>query len=168
MKSHHLTIGPFLLLIQDAAWIPDSVKLRTLEWKTRFDVLHYVVRWAPPLRLDWISSYTPKDTALVDNLEELLPRFLNMPDDGHVVKTARALVLARHVSQDHLDRPWIRIKDDKTWLNVQYLLLDSTWEHPDYPWVRTAGWDEAWKDSGLPETILTEHHKAETLFQASV
>ncbi|KAL6789207.1 hypothetical protein J3E68DRAFT_444045 [Trichoderma sp. SZMC 28012] len=165
---HHLTIGPFLLLIQDAAWIPDSVKLRTLEWKTRFDILHYVVRWAPPLQLDSISSYKPKDTTLVDNLEELLPRFFNMPDDGHVVKTARALVLAQSVSQDYLDRPWIRIKDDKTWLNAQYLLLDSTWEHPDYPWVRTAGWDEAWKDSGLPETILTEHHKAETLFQASV
>ncbi|KAM0449882.1 hypothetical protein ACHAO4_007184 [Trichoderma viride] len=44
---HHLTIGPFLLLIQDATWIPDSVKLQTLEWKTRFDILHYVVRWGP-------------------------------------------------------------------------------------------------------------------------
>ncbi|KAL7955685.1 hypothetical protein V8C34DRAFT_326934 [Trichoderma compactum] len=161
-------IGPFLLLIQDAAWIPDSVKLRTLEWKARFEILHYVVRWAPPLQPDNIGSYTPKDTTLVENLAELIPRFFNMPDDDHVIKTARALILPRHVSQDYLDRPWRRIKDDKTWLNAQYLLLDSTWEHPDYPWVRTAGWDEAWKDSGLPETILTEHHKADTLFQASV
>ncbi|UKZ69485.1 uncharacterized protein TrAtP1_010491 [Trichoderma atroviride] len=164
---HHLTIGPFLLLIQDAAWIPTSVKLQTLEWKTRFDILHYVVRWAPPLQLGGISSYTPKDTVLVNTWEELLPRFINMPDDGHVVKTARALGLAQRLSQDYLDRPWIRIRDDKTWLNTQYLLLDSTWEHPEFPWVRTAGWDEAWEDSGLPETILVEHHRAKTLFQVS-
>ncbi|PON26592.1 HypA protein [Trichoderma gamsii] len=164
---HHLTIGPFLLLIQDVTWIPDSVKLQTLEWKTRFDILHYVVRWAPPLQLGSISSYMPKDSALVKNWEELLPGFINMPDDGHVVKTARALGLAQRLSQEYLDRPWIRIRDDKTWLNTQYLLLDSTWEHPEFPWVRTAGWDEAWKDSGLPETILVEHHRAKALSQVS-
>lgn len=94
-------------------------------------------------------------------------RFINMPDDGHVVKTARALGLAQRLSQEYLDRPWIRIRDDKTWLNTQYLLLDSTWEHPEFPWVRTAGWDEAWKDSGLPETILVEHHRAKALSQVS-
>ncbi|KAK1239862.1 hypothetical protein MKX08_007304 [Trichoderma sp. CBMAI-0020] len=61
--------------------------------------------------------------------EELLPRFISMPN-GHVVKTARALGLAQPLSQGYLDRPWIRIKDDKTWLNTQYLLLDRTCENP--------------------------------------
>jgi hypothetical protein len=122
-----------LLSIQDAAWISHSVKLRTLEWKARFDILHYIVRWAPPLQLDSIRSYTPKNTTLVNNWEELLPRFINMPDDGHVVKAARALALAQRLSQDYLDRPWIRVKDNMTWLKAQYLLLDSIWEHPNLP-----------------------------------
>ncbi|KAL7898836.1 hypothetical protein HDV63DRAFT_407861 [Trichoderma sp. SZMC 28014] len=100
----HLTIGPLLLLIQDAARISDSVKLRPLEWKTRFDILHYVVRWAPPLQLGGVSNYTSKDTAIVNSREELPPRFINMPD-GHVINTARALGLAQHLSQHFLDRP---------------------------------------------------------------
>ncbi|RDW77841.1 hypothetical protein BP6252_05894 [Coleophoma cylindrospora] len=143
---HHLTAAPILLLINQASWIPAAVKLRVLEWKNRYDILHYVVRWCPPLRITSVASYVPKDIDLVDSTEKLLVRFHGMPDDGHVIKLARALVIAQHVSRKYGNRPWIRIEDDATWLRALYLLLDSTEKNPSFPWVRSAGWDGAWKE----------------------
>jgi hypothetical protein len=142
-------------MLGSAEWIPKEVKHRILEWKGRLDILHYVVRWCPPLQVDNISSYTPHDTTLVSTTEELLPRFHMTPDDGHVIKVARALILAQRVSQKFHDRPWIRIRDDATWLRAMYILLDSTTlVHSGFPWVRTAGWDEAWEESGYPKDVV--------------
>ncbi|KAF4951993.1 hypothetical protein FGADI_7109 [Fusarium gaditjirri] len=152
---HHLTLAPLLLLLGPATWIPEKVKHRILEWKGRFDILQYVARWCPPLQIESVANYTPHDSPLVGSAEELLPRFHDKPDDGHAIKVARALVLAQHNSQQYRNRPWIRIKDDATWLKAMYVLLDSTiLVHSGFPWVRSAGWDEAWEDSGYPNGIL--------------
>lgn len=154
--SHHLTLAPILLLLGPATWIPETVKHRILEWKSRFDILQYVARWCPPLQIENVANYTPHDDSLVGSTEELLPRFNSKPDDGHVVKVARALVIAQRNSQKYRDRPWIRIKDDVTWLKAMYILLDSTiLVHSGFPWVRSAGWNEAWEDSGYPKGFQT-------------
>lgn len=153
-NSHHLTLTPLMLLLQEASWVPEKVKLRMLEWKGRLDVLSYVARWTPPLRVESVINYVPKDVTLVGSTEELLPKFHHLADDGHVIKTARALILAQRSSKKYIDRPWIRIKDDATWLRAMYLLLDSTKYHEGFPWVRSAGWDEAWKESGYPAIIF--------------
>ncbi|KAK2023934.1 hypothetical protein LX32DRAFT_627118 [Colletotrichum zoysiae] len=152
---HHLTLAPILLLLGPATWIPEKVKHRILEWKGRFDILQYVARWCPPLQIESVADYKPHDTFLGSSTEELLPRFHGKPDDGHVVKVARALVIAQRNSQKYRHRPWIRIKDDATWLKALYVLLDSTiMVHSGFPWVRSAGWDEAWEDSGYPKSVL--------------
>ncbi|KEY73959.1 hypothetical protein S7711_09455 [Stachybotrys chartarum IBT 7711] len=153
---HHLTLAPILVLLGQATWIPQKVKYRILEWKGRFDILQYVARWCPPLQIESVAKYKPYDASLADSKKELLPRFHGKPDDGHAIKVARALVIAQRISRKYRDRPWIRIKDYATWLKAMYVLLDSTiLVHSGFPWVRSAGWDEAWEESGYPKGVPT-------------
>lgn len=112
------------------------------------DVVQYVARGSPPLRLDFIRSYTPRDKTLVSKPRDLLSRFYPIPDDGHTIKLVRALILAQEVSEKYADRPWIRLRSEDEWLRVHYMLLDST-EKTHTQWVRSAGFEEAW--NGIPK-----------------
>lgn len=124
------------------------MKVRLLEWKIRMDVVQYIARGCPPLDLDPVRNYTPKDETLVSKPEELLPRFQRNMDDGHVIKLVRAMLLAQEISREYSGRPWICFGDDAAWLKAHYLLLDGV-EGSDTEWVRSAGFDDAWKD--IPE-----------------
>ena len=112
----------------------------------RMDIVQYVARGVPPLRADLMSAFKPREETLVSKPEELLPRFHAIRDDGHTVKVARAMLLAQRLSQKYADRPWIRIKDDDMWLKIHYCLLEGTESTGEEGrWVRTAGFEEAWK-----------------------
>ncbi|KAL7797506.1 hypothetical protein V8C37DRAFT_369699 [Trichoderma ceciliae] len=146
---HHLNATPFFVTIFSFPWLPPSQKVRLLEWKIRLDLVQYIARGCPPLRLDAIKSFTPKqdpgDSAAKP--EHLLPRFHEIVDDGHTIKVVRALFIAQELSRKFAGKPWIRIADDETWLKIHHVLLEST-EGPQEPalWVRSAGFDDAWEN----------------------
>lgn len=150
-------------------WIPQVNKVRLLEWQLRGLVIEYLSRGSPPLRLDSIRSYIPKDIqlgkaeTLVTSPEILLPRFHASRDDGHVVKVARTFLLAQKLSKPYLDklqRPaWLRLADDELWLKAHYILLDATegveglgLEGNMIRWVYGIGFEESWRGSRMAGT----------------
>jgi hypothetical protein len=143
--SHHLNSSPFFVALFSFPWLPASQKARILEWKIRLDIVEYIARGCPPLRLDAIKSFVPEETSAAKPAD-LLPRFHEIIDDGHTIKVVRALLIAQELSRKYAGRPWIRIADDDTWLKAHQILLQST-EGPQEPalWVRSAGFDEAWE-----------------------
>lgn len=95
--------------------------------------------------MGFLTNYQPKDTSLVSDPRDLLPRFHALPDDGHAVKVARALLIAHDQTKKYPGRDWARFRTDDEWLKAHYVLLDSTEGAAD-KWVRSAGFDEAWKN----------------------
>ncbi|KFA48125.1 hypothetical protein S40293_09287 [Stachybotrys chartarum IBT 40293] len=146
---HHLNVTPIFLSINSASWIPLAAKVRLLEWKMRLDVLQYVARGCPPPRPDLVRAYEPRDgTPPAAEPEDLLPRFHALPDDdGHAVKVARALLVAQRLSRDYAGRPWLRVTGDM-WVRMHHILWDSV-DGQGSRWVRSAGFEEAWKDVPL-------------------
>ncbi|UKZ70101.1 uncharacterized protein TrAtP1_011101 [Trichoderma atroviride] len=146
---HHLNSTPFFVTLLSFPWLRPSQKARILEWKIRLDLIQYIARGCPPLRLDAIKSFSPKRQASSSATKpaDLVPRFHEIIDDGHTIKVVRALLLAQELSQKYAGRPWIRIADDETWFKVHQILLQGT-EGPQEPalWVRSAGFEEAWKN----------------------
>ncbi|PTB35431.1 uncharacterized protein TrAFT101_008980 [Trichoderma asperellum] len=143
---HHLNSIPFFVTLLSFPWLRDYQKVRILEWKIRLDLIQYIARGCPPLRLDAIKSFVPKqDSSFATKPADLLPRFHEIIDDGHTIKVVRALLIAQELSRKYAGRPWIRIADDETWLKVHQILLQGT-EGPQEPalWVRSAGFEEAW------------------------
>ncbi|KAJ6785778.1 hypothetical protein PWT90_03036 [Aphanocladium album] len=159
--AHHNNLSPAFVWLKSQDWIPKAAKMRLLEWKMRTGILTFLSRGSPRFDLDALRRYVPNDirTGKADKMvatpEELLPRLHAIPDDGHVIKVARAFLLAQQVSKKYLEqspRPsWIRFADDETWLKAHYALLDSV-EGPDVDsgkeprWVRSAGFDSAWEN----------------------
>ncbi|KAK1990808.1 HypA protein [Colletotrichum falcatum] len=146
---HHTNAAPIFLSLNSKPWISTENKVRLLEHKIRMDLVQYAARGCPPLRLDGVRSYRPRDAdrgrELVSEPSDLLPRFHAVPDDGHTIKVARALGICRELSSRYADRPWVQIRGDDEWLRLSYMLLDGT-EHSETRWVRSAGFEEAWKD----------------------
>ncbi|KAM4056057.1 oxidoreductase AflY [Hirsutella rhossiliensis] len=148
---HHLTSAPFFLTLNKLDWVPTASKARLLEWKLRMDVLQYLARGCPPLRREALQTPGP-DSHDKAGGSHLVPRFHRVVDDGHTIKVVRALLLAQRESQAWPGRPWIRIADDDAWRRVMHLLLASVEGKPAQLWVRSAGFDEAWKD--IPKASL--------------
>lgn len=128
------------------SWVPASIKTKFLEYKIRMDLVEYIARGCVPLKPELLRDYTPKDAPkLVDQSEDLFPRFHRIPDDGHAVKLARALVLIQRASEPYQDREWIRMKKQDDWLKAAYVLLDGN-ENAETRWVRAAGFHQAWDE----------------------
>lgn len=58
---HHVNASPLWLTLNAQPWISTETKVRVLEWKIRMDLMEYAARGCPPLSLDSITSYKPKD-----------------------------------------------------------------------------------------------------------
>ncbi|KDN63118.1 putative HypA protein [Colletotrichum sublineola] len=146
---HHTNAAPIFLSLNAKPWISKENKVRLLEHKIRMDLVEYAARGSPQLRLDEVRSYRPRDQdqgrELVSKTSDLLPRFHAISDDGHTIKVTRALGICQQLSSRYGDRPWIKISGDDEWLRLSYMLLDGT-EHSETKWVRSAGFEEAWKD----------------------
>ncbi|KAL2760511.1 hypothetical protein ACRALDRAFT_2039136 [Sodiomyces alcalophilus JCM 7366] len=150
---HHINSAPFYITVNNQPWIPAETKARLLEWKIRLDLVEYAARASPPIRFDDVKTYRPKDVdegkQLVSHPNDLFPRYHVIQEDGHVIKLARSLEICKEmIDAKFKDKHWVKIKGDDVWLKLQYMLLDGT----EYPqdnssrWVRSAGFDEAWKD----------------------
>ncbi|KEZ39645.1 hypothetical protein SAPIO_CDS9579 [Scedosporium apiospermum] len=143
---HHVNLDPIFLTINTQSWIPTSAKVRILEWKIRTDILRWLGIGSPPLDFDKAMEYTPKDKTPASKLEDLLPKFYHIADDGHSIKLARATVLCHNILQKYQDKPWVRIRGQDTWLKLMHLLVDVTVDPKGVRWVRDAGFDSAWDD----------------------
>ncbi|XXH00452.1 ubiquitin-specific protease ubp15 [Hypoxylon texense] len=128
-------------LIQD--WIPIESKVRLLEWKIRMDLVQYAARACPPLLIENIASYVPKDKNL-GPANEQLPRLFVLEDDGHAIKLFRAVGLGQKVCEKYEGKDWALIKGD-LWTKISHLVVDSV-ESGGPRWVRGAGDPSAWKD----------------------
>lgn len=155
--SHHVTVTPFFVWLKSQSWISNASKAHLLHRKLCLDAVDYICRGSPTLSMDPIRAYVPSDMrtgnrTLVSKPEDLLPRFHATPDDGHIIKTARALLLAQRLTAKYLDkqprRAWLRVTDDEAWLKTHYALLDAVEGIPETEsrFVRSAGFDEAWAD----------------------
>jgi hypothetical protein len=60
-QRHHLNSIPIFLVLNKQDWIPKKVKARLIEWKIRMDLAQYAARRCPPISMDKISAYQPKN-----------------------------------------------------------------------------------------------------------
>ncbi|KAI0123057.1 HypA protein [Xylariales sp. AK1849] len=140
---HHVNSSPIFITINKHDWIPTEDKVRMLEWKIRLDLLQHVARGSPKLSVNKIASYVPKDNNPGPAVE-LLPRMHKLDEDGHAIKLFRAIGIGKEVSKPYESKDWMKVKGD-LWNQIAYMVVDSL-EAPGPTWVRSAGFDEAWKD----------------------
>ncbi|KAK4155477.1 hypothetical protein C8A00DRAFT_41938 [Chaetomidium leptoderma] len=144
---HHVNSGPFFVTLNAQDWIPVETKARLLEWKIRMDLLQYAARGAPELSGEKLASYQPRKPNAGGSLAETIARLHTFPDDGHSIKLGRAAVICRNLCKKYEDegKDWLVVKGDDMWDRVCHLIVDSV-EAPGSTWVRSTGFDEAWKD----------------------
>jgi hypothetical protein len=121
-------------------WLSDANKVRLLEWKVWNDLAMYASRKSPEIYLDEIRNYKPKQPS---DWDRLIERVRSMDDDGHACKLVRALAHGQRVCAPYESKPEFRLKE-KDWSQLGHMAVDSC--QTDGPqWVRSAGFDEAWK-----------------------
>jgi hypothetical protein len=125
-------------------------KIRLLEWKGRNDLAMYVSRGAPALLLGEIKNYKPKQPSAVgtDPWPTIIQRVDRFEDDGHASKLIRALAHGKRVCKKWEDKNDSFMIRGDMWDQIGHMVIDSV-EANGPRWVRSAGFDEAWKE--IPE-----------------
>ncbi|KAL8726031.1 MAG: hypothetical protein Q9166_006976 [cf. Caloplaca sp. 2 TL-2023] len=123
-------------------WISNENKVRLLQFKGWLDLAMYASRRAPEPLLGEVVNYKPKTTD-GQSWEGIFKRVIEHEDDGHASKLVRALKHGEEICRPYNNDPRFRIKDD-TWLKLGHMAIDSV-EDTGEPWVRSAGFDEAWE-----------------------
>jgi hypothetical protein len=101
----------------------------------------YVSRGCPPLLLSEVTQYRSKMDSDWDNV---FKRVNKREDDGHTPKLVRALAHGEQVCKKFEEDEGFRIKGDM-WLKLGNMAIDSV-ESGGPTWVRSTGFEEAWKD----------------------
>ncbi|KAL8697205.1 MAG: hypothetical protein Q9224_002426 [Gallowayella concinna] len=122
-------------------WITPANKRRLLQFKGWFDLGMYASRKAPKLLPNEIVDYKPKQPSGWDGIIE---RVIAHPDDGHASKLVRALKHGENICRPYEGDPKFRVKDGM-WLQLGHMAIDSV-QDSGKPWVRNAGFEEAWTD----------------------
>ncbi|KAI0377468.1 hypothetical protein F5Y04DRAFT_264337 [Hypomontagnella monticulosa] len=140
---HLVNVCPALITINSFDWVPLEDKVRLLEWLIRMDILQYAAAACPPLPLERLSSYVPKDKK-AGPANDQLPRLFNLEEDGHAIKLFRAVRLGKTISEKYDDKGWIKIKGDM-WEKLSHLVVDAV-EAGGPRWIFCTGdpttWDE--------------------------
>ncbi|KAK0752154.1 hypothetical protein B0T18DRAFT_426681 [Schizothecium vesticola] len=147
---HHVNAAPIFLALNKLEWIPRATKARLLEWKMRMDLLQYAARGCPELDLERVRVYQPKCVEVGRGVKpiDIISRLHDFPDDGHAIKLGRAALICQEACRTYEGTPVtdrFMIKGEDMWERVLGLIVDSV-EAPGPNWVRSAGFDEAWKD----------------------
>lgn len=82
---------------------------------------------------------------------DLLPRFFPIEDDGHSIKLARAVLVARDALEKYALADWVRIRGHDPWLRLMYTVLDATVDPAGVRWVRGTGFEDAWGEVPVKE-----------------
>jgi len=105
----------------------------------------YASRRSPVILMDEIIQYVPKDMeAGGGEWKGIFNRLFEYKDDGHAVKMGRAVAHAELVSRGWEDQEWCKVRNFQ-FLMIGNMVVDSV-EDEGEPWVRNAGFEEAWKD----------------------
>ncbi|KAK2869685.1 hypothetical protein FQN49_003117 [Arthroderma sp. PD_2] len=137
---HALNSNIFLPAFFSQPWMTKENKIRLLEWKARMDLLVYVSRGCVEPRLEDITNYVPKRS-----WDEVFKKTVTLEqDDGHAAKFVRHVAHAEKLCKPYEGKDGFRIKGDM-WLKLGSMLVDSV-SGPGPNWVRSAGFEEAWKD----------------------
>jgi hypothetical protein len=138
---HSVNASIFFSSFLTQPWLSTSNKIRLLEWKVRLDLALYVSRGSPPLLLSEVTEYKSK---MNSDWDQVIKRVNKREDDGHAPKLIRALAHGEQVSKKFEKKEGFRIKGDM-WSKVGNMAIDSV-ESGGPTWVRSTGFEEAWKD----------------------
>lgn len=142
---HCLNSSVFLPSILGLEFLEAEDKGRLLEWKARVDLALYVSRGSPGLNAGRVKEYVSEEG--VRGWGELFERVREIADDGHLAKVVRALAHGERVCAEWEGREegerWVLKGED--WLRLGNLAVDSV-EAGGPTWVRSAGFEEAWKE----------------------
>ncbi|RMJ18183.1 hypothetical protein CDV36_002157 [Fusarium kuroshium] len=141
---HHVNTSLIYLTFNSQPWLSTADKVRLLEWKIRLDLVQYAARGCPPVSLEGIASYVPKQPS-EESVREIGMRFYDFGDGGHAIKQARATAICHELIATYKDKPWAVLKDDSIWKKIQHMVVDAV-EGPGVLYVRSTGFEEAWKD----------------------
>lgn len=100
---HCFTTSIFLTTFMAQDWITPENKARFLEWKIRFDLFWYAVSGSPPVLVDEIKNYVPKNSLGGNPWLDIIERSLCVQDDGHTIKVIRALVNGERLTAKYRD-----------------------------------------------------------------
>lgn len=104
----------------------------------------YASRRSPEPLLEEIATYVPKELeAGGGEWKGIFRRLIEHEDDGHAVKLGRALAHGEAISAPYEKEEWCKIRGFM-WLKLGNMCVDSVEDTGD-PWVRSAGFDEAWE-----------------------
>lgn len=143
---HCINCSIFFSAFMKQPWLSDKNKIRLLEWKVRNDIILYASRGIPDLLLDEITDYKPVEPSGWDGIIDRVKKY---KDDGHGSKLVRALAHGQQICKPFENKEVgksFRIKDDM-WLQLGHMAIDSVESAPP-EWVRSCGYDSAWKDIG--------------------
>ncbi|RSM02263.1 hypothetical protein CDV31_010983 [Fusarium ambrosium] len=141
---HHVNSSLIYLTFNSQPWLSTADKVRLLEWKIRLDLVQYAARGCPPVSLEGIAAYVPKQP-FEESAREIGMRLYDFGDDGHAIKQARATAVCHELMATYKGKHWAVLKDDSIWKKIQHMVVDAV-EGPGVLYVRSTGFDEAWKD----------------------
>ncbi|TKA63034.1 hypothetical protein B0A49_09507 [Cryomyces minteri] len=142
---HCLNCSIFFSAFIKQSWLAAEHKVRLLEWKGRNDLAMYVSRGSPAPLMEEITNYKPKRPSVDDKdpWRQIIERIDRYEDDGHGAKVIRALAHGQAICEPFEQKENFRIKNDM-WLQLGHMAIDSV-EGDKPEWVRSCGFDEAWK-----------------------
>lgn len=145
---HCVNSSIFFSTFLRTSFITRANKVRLLEWKVRVDLAMYASRKSPQLLLDEITKYRSKQDGSWD---ASIKRVNALSDDGHASKLVRALAHGEQVCKPYEGKDGFVIKGDM-WRTLAQMAVDSV-EAGGPTWVRSCGFDEAWKEVPEKETV---------------
>lgn len=146
---HVTNASIFFSTFLSLASISAATKRRLLEWKVRSDLAMYASRASPALLMDDLMTYKSSDKD--DSWERVIERVNAFPDDGHVSKLVRALAHGEQVCKKYEEKEGFVVKGD-IWRRLGNMAVDSV-EAGGPTWVRSAGFEEAWKDVPVRQVL---------------
>lgn len=129
------------------SWLSPESKTRFLKFKVYVDLAMYASRHSPALMMEEVATYVPKFLEAGDaEWTGLFRRLFEFEDDGHASKLGRAVAYGERMMEEggYDDEKWAKIKGFM-WEKIGNMVVDSVEDTGD-TWVRSAGFDEAWKD----------------------
>ncbi|KAI9784895.1 MAG: hypothetical protein M1816_000590 [Peltula sp. TS41687] len=154
---HCVNSSIFFSTFLNETWLSPENKVRLLEWKGRLDLAMYVSRASPQLLIDEVINYQPKHPSGPggDPWGPIFDRVGQKLDDGHSSKLIRALANGQEVCAPYEDREEFPIKANM-WLQLGHMVIDSVERDNEDTWVRSAGFDQAWKEFAEREKELVD------------
>lgn len=138
----------FSAFLRPSSSLTPPQQRRLLEWKVWNDITMYVSRGCPEFLPREIVDYVPaKDSGL----EDVIGRVNRVQDDGHAAKLVRAVANGEAVCTEWEGKEGYngRVKGGM-WRSIAHMAVDSV-ESGEPHWVRSCGFEEAWRDVPLRE-----------------